>query len=822
MSSRATAVIGVLGGETLTPVGTGPGPANQTFAERVATIQGQGVTIHRWGRSVNTSGTTYTMEVGANGTIVNPVTDDYDQGELLVDSGGGSSIGLSGSFPDPTRISIATVEQAAREITLFVQIDQVQTGSRVIYWENNGADLAGATECRVTNDGANGLRFEIRIADSANARVIKLGTSLAQVPVREPVMLSYLINNSDLRAFVNGVEASLVLSEGTLSAWTAPAAGESQIGASLFDGASSGGIDCVLGEFLVTSPLSAVQRAYLAEHELGTVVAARNFAGTVDEGSSAATFSSLQVTHPTGGALSIVTPPSLGSATTALDTIIYTPPATVSEDTTDPLTYRHTFGGQTADAVFTPTVTNSVVSSELPEDAALPSASATLNATTSNFNTVYASASAGDHIILANGNYGAKTLSRSFAANNRIVIRAQNLHGATFTTLTISGNGHIVSGVTVDRGSTTETGATLILNGSNIRVTRSIIRNGGEAVLWGAGSADTLVDHCHISRWRDRGFNLADPKSAVRMTIARCWVHDMLLGGNLSSNHCYAFADELLYRSKQIHAVVRLNYNGPGIPSGVSSDYIHNKVSRVCFAFNYWDVGNDLLSQRTGLRSRYVGNYAPNARLNAYDDLGWYYGNYFGGTNGWMRFPAGNYAYYDETKALGADGSVPGGLFKAALRTRIAGNQAMRTTLGYDFGNSWCTQSSHEIFPDVQPAGVAKPQRVYQGVTYSALPAGDGITIRAHSGTIDIDTGLPCLASQAVNVSSQPGSAASATWLSELLTEYPWIEGICPNPTSLTGGPGGSAPWSIAQGLTRGDAATPNTGPFRNSPGGLP
>jgi hypothetical protein len=67
----------------------------------------------------------------------------------------------------------------------------------------------------------------------------------------------------------------------------------------------------------------------------------------------------------------------------------------------------------------------------------------------------------------------------------------------------------------------------------------------------------------------------------------------------------------------------------------------------------------------------------------------------------------------------------------------------------------------------------------------------------------------------------QTGTAAPGSWLSELLALYPWIAQIIPNPTSLTGGPGGSAPWSVAQALTRGDAANPNTGPFRDSPGGL-
>ena len=74
-----------------------------------------------------------------------------------------------------------------------------------------------------------------------------------------------------------------------------------------------------------------------------------------------------------------------------------------------------------------------LAASDLPEDAPLPAATATLNATTANFDSVYASAAAGNHLVLANGSYGSKTLNRTFPSGNRLVIRAANLHGATFT-----------------------------------------------------------------------------------------------------------------------------------------------------------------------------------------------------------------------------------------------------------------------------------------------------------------------------------------------------------------------------------------------------
>ena len=74
----------------------------------------------------------------------------------------------------------------------------------------------------------------------------------------------------------------------------------------------------------------------------------------------------------------------------------------------------------------------------LPEDEPLPAATATLNATTANFDSVYASAAAGNHIVLANGSYGTKTLNRTFPAGNPLVIRAQNLlTGQLYAALTI-------------------------------------------------------------------------------------------------------------------------------------------------------------------------------------------------------------------------------------------------------------------------------------------------------------------------------------------------------------------------------------------------
>jgi hypothetical protein len=460
---------------------------------------------------------------------------------------------------------------------------------------------------------------------------------------------------------------------------------------------------------------------------------------------------------------------------------------------------------------------------ELPEDEPLPAASNTLNATTANFDSVYASAAAGSHIILANGNYGARTLNRTFSAGSPLVIRAQNRLGAVFTSISITGGGQIISGMDVDLGAAATAGNAVAIGASNIRVTRCRISNGAFCInVTNTTAIDILVDHCDISRSRNHMFQLSNPPDQKRIIIARCWCHDILAGGSFGFSHMFGWTTQNQHREKAHNIIVRLNYCD-GEAAGANSDLVHHKGSSATYALNRFN-SSGLLSHRFGLRARWIGNYGPSKSVNAWDDLGWYYGN----SSSIIRGPAGRSCYYDDTKNLAGLPNNSVGGFHANKRSRFAGNSCT-IDLGWTSGVNWCTATSPDpaTLPDPVACGMIKPARSFNGINYAADNPADpdvGVKIRAHSGSITLNTescvNLP--GGWVQNLDSQPGASAPSSWLTELLTEHPWIADICPNPTSLTGGPGGSAPWSIAQGLTRGDAANPNTGPFRASPGGLP
>ena len=488
----------------------------------------------------------------------------------------------------------------------------------------------------------------------------------------------------------------------------------------------------------------------------------------------------------------------------------------------------------------------------LPEDEPLPAATATLNATTANFDSVYASAAAGNHIVLANGNYGSKTLGRNFSAGayaisgSPLVIRAENpvyntaslvgvpntagptaatiaANTALFTGLSMTGAGHIVSGVYVQKADHT-TGNALNYRGDNCRITRSIIQN-AQRTVDGSGS-DNMIDHCSIWRFTVRAINGAKFKQPI---VARCWIHTGKFKATPAGTSLFsglAWGSGNAEREESCAGIARFNCFGPVFDSAPSDDaWVHNKTCDNLYACNKHKTPSRGFNNRFGVRNRYVGNYMPGSECNFWDDLNWWYGN-FGGE---LRVWGGKSAAYDNTHnnvdALGG--------FHATKRCRIAGNQATLLRLGTN-SPGWLT-NTHSILqlPDPRPAGAVKPQRVITGGDFPGTYVADdpdhpdtGVKVRAHSGTIQEEPptsgGSFTNFDWFVNGDVQAGAAAPTAWRTDLFAQYPWLEAIVPNPTSLTGGPGGSAPWSVAQGLTRGDAANPSTGPYRNSVGGKP
>jgi hypothetical protein len=463
----------------------------------------------------------------------------------------------------------------------------------------------------------------------------------------------------------------------------------------------------------------------------------------------------------------------------------------------------------------------------LPEDEPLPAvASATLNATTANFDSVYASAQPGNHIVLANGNYGAKILNRDFPITNRLVIRAANLHGAIFSgtvtdgdtqagsgpaTLIISGDGHILSGLNVDNGSTFVYNVIQIKNAAAVRVTRCRIRTGQVLSHLMRNTADILFDHNHFDNyslrcveWEDStGLTTSPPPSNIlRPIYARNWFTNGVGTGLLS---CLATGNNHVPR-QFYNGIIRFNYLGPTLQAG---DWVHNKGSGTIFAFNRAEGGgNSTLTNRLGLNCKFYGNYAPDNSFILTDGYCDAFGNFSRTANGeGLRCRAGNSRRFDDTRtAITWNGGTPGqetSIFYYLRRSRIAGNSGA-ITVGFQI-DQMC---SH----DPQPCG-RNNDGSFGFIADSASDPRNGIHIydNSHAPTF---VGAACGGlTPYTQITNNWQQQAPVSWAAELPT---WVTNVVDvTKRSLS-------PWSIAQALTRGDAANPNTGPFRDSPGGLP
>ena len=127
---------------------------------------------------------------------------------------------------------------------------------------NTGAGVAGGAECKLFADGAGGNKFRFETRGSSVGRVIKDGTTTAQIHIGITSMLSFVSLAADLECYVDATPRTMALISGALATWPATPAGTTYVGAFVGTGSpppSSNGVDGLLGEWLIT--VAAYDRA---------------------------------------------------------------------------------------------------------------------------------------------------------------------------------------------------------------------------------------------------------------------------------------------------------------------------------------------------------------------------------------------------------------------------------------------------------------------------------------------------------------------------------------------------------------------------------
>jgi hypothetical protein len=799
-----------------------------TFAQWLAaTNDGAGPTRY-WPMS-ETSGSTLTASIGGiTGTYQNAADLELN----ITDAQSDKWVGFGGAQSSPGHATIATpLQSAAFTAMLLVQFDLVKAKHVLL---TTAGSTAGHFSVEVVDDGAGGLKPRVWSRDSSGAAVIYVGTSTGTIPVGSACALFYVRRGN-----------------GTQEVWCVTADGAvSQISLTLNSGTPPGnwtahpGSTWYVGTWPGSDPLDGVARS-LALWDVALFAGDINALGSIspkiqnvvwardiDAGEVQINTTSADIligkAHPASGFTpSIITQGSLGTYAINGEALRYTAGSSPGLDTLGEYRIsRNSANSPTQSLTITVTSGPPPPQSGLAEDERLPAATATLNATPANFDSVYASAQPGNHIVLANGSYGAKILSRDFPINNRLVIRSANLHGATFSgtvndgdsqagsgpaTLIITGDGHILSGLNIDNGTTFPYNVTQIKNAASVRVTRCIIHGGQILSHLMPGAVDTLFDHNHFDsysfrcvEWEDStGLTTAAPPSNIlRPIYARNWFTNGVGSGLLS---CFATGNN--HVSRQFYnGIIRFNYCGPGLSA---NDWVHNKGSGTIFAFNRFEAGGtNFIHNRFGLHVKFYGNYSPGHNYALYDGYNDAFGN-FGSTanGGGLRCRGGNSKRYDDTRtAITWAGGTPGeqvSIFYSLRRSRIAGNNCA-ITIGYH-DESFCSHSP-------QPCG-----RLNDG-SFGFI-ADDPDDPRNGVHIYDNNQAPTFVANSCIQwyvpslIFNNWQQQAPASWAAELPS---WVTSLV-DPTKRS-----NTPWGIAQNLTRGDAANPNTGPFRNSPGGLP
>ncbi|HFD15773.1 MAG TPA: hypothetical protein ENJ38_05650, partial [Rhodospirillales bacterium] len=228
----------------------------------------------------------------------------------------------------------------------------------------------------------------------------------------------------------------------------------------------------------------------------------------------------LAVSHlPTGTELGLEAQPQSGIASLVDGRIRYTPFAGFTGK--DSFTYRLVSGTKTARARIDVTVAVDPAAGEYP-----PPLRTVEVATASELSAALASARPGDHIVLADGDYGGTTFATAIAGTSAspVVIRASGKLGARLTSqLTVRHPWYILWGLDFD-----DAALGVEANASDLVVRRCRSRNyGAYQGIWCRVKAPRVrFEKCDLSNSASRGIALDLAAGGTALTVSRCHFHD--------------------------------------------------------------------------------------------------------------------------------------------------------------------------------------------------------------------------------------------------------------------------------------------------------
>lgn len=222
-------------------------------------------------------------------------------------------------------------------------------------------------------------------------------------------------------------------------------------------------------------------------------------------------------------------------------------------------------------------------------------------------------AEAGDHIVLANGTYsGSFTLSHSGTSGAPIVIRSENLLGATLTgALTLRGANTIAQALDFTAG------GTLRVQGNNAAAFRNRFRNpsteGGVITISGSITG-WRVAYNEVSDWKRRGIYVnmggANGPNPTQGRIDHNYMHHMNpVGHGHNGGYAIGLGADRAETNKRTNSQVDHNlvFEVPADESTMSKSsgttWIQNTL-----------LNSDWMNNRHGSYNKYIANWVENAK----------------------------------------------------------------------------------------------------------------------------------------------------------------------------------------------------------------